>query len=979
MKIFYILLFLLLSSIGYSQNACSGFDSLNYSGQWYHTVQIGSQCWLKENLNIGTMRPAVKDQINNDTIEKFCYNNDPSMCDIYGGLFQWREAVQYTKKQSPRGICPIGWHIPLKSEFDTLISSVGGDGNSLKEIGQGGGTNTSGFSGLLSGYNAYTLFGNDAVNANFWSCFSFYQTHSDPYEAMYLELWNDNSVISGRHYNTDFGLSVRCIKDTFGLLLQSPFSGESWPVGSNHKISWGGNLTGKLIKIEYSTNYGTTWIPIIDSAPALDGDYNWSIPNTPSKNCLVRITDLNNPISNSISENVFTIYIPCTPGSVIEHGGQIYHTVVIGNKCWFKENVNLGTMIPGVQEQTQDSIIEKYCYDDDTANCTKYGGLYTYPEMMEPGFCPTFWHTPSSSTFSALIGYVTYDGNALKEIGQGSGFGEGTNTSGFSALLAGFRNSDGTFIYLGQSGWFPYDYFINPYRVDVNFLNATSSLINSRDDFVTTQAGSTRCVMDDIGPLTIKSPVGGENYQIGSTQKITWGLSTVINIRIDYTTNNGTNWINIIPTTPTSTGSFNWTIPNTPSTNCKVKISSVSSPDTNSISNTFRIYQVPTNPCPGIPTVNYEGQTYNTIAIGDLCWLRENLNIGTMIDSTQTQTNNGTIEKYCYNNDSNKCAIYGGLYQWDEAMQYDTTEGAKGICPLGWHLPTWNDFSILKTYVGNNSNDLKELGQGSGSGAGTNSSGFSALLAGISYNGIFYYLNNHADFWTSRRSSTSNSYCIQLINTANSFQGGQVDKMAGYSIRCINNLTVSELPVELTKFTATVIEKNVMLNWNTATENNTLSFYIEKKIKTSNTWQIIATVSASGNSNSPRQYSYTDKNVNAGKYNYRLKLVDVDGLYIYSNVINAEIAAPVKFELSNAYPNPWNPTTTISYQIPFDIFVTIKVFNSLGKEVTTLVNELKSIGAYKVTISGKNLSSGVYYYQMKAGSFFETKKFILIK
>ncbi|MDR3666696.1 MAG: FISUMP domain-containing protein, partial [Ignavibacteriaceae bacterium] len=710
MKNFYIALLLLFSPYCYSQNACPGLDSLNYGNQWYHTVQIGSQCWLKENLNVGNMITAVKDQINNDTIEKFCYNNDSNNCSVYGGLYQWREAVQYTLKQSPRGICPIGWHIPLKAEFDTLISSVGGDGNALKQTGQGDGTNTSGFSGILSGYNAYTGFGNLGTNANFWTCYSFYQPQSDPYDAMYLELWNNTDVISGRHYNTDFGLSVRCLKDTIGLLLQVPFGGESWQVGSIHKISWGGNLNGKFIKIEYSTDNGTDWLQIIDSAPAADGDYNWTIPNTPSQNCKVRITDLNNSNSISVSDNVFTIYTSCPAGTTIEHGGQVYHTVVIGNKCWFRENVNIGTMIPGSQLPATNGIIEKYCNNDDTANCTVYGGLYTFTEMNEPGFCPTFWHIASSAPFSTLISNAAYDGNSLKALGQGSGFGEGTNTSGFSALLAGFRNNDGTFMNLGVSAWFPYDYYLKPYKINTNILYATSSLIGYTDDFNPSQAGSTRCVMDDIGPLLLKSPVGGENWQIGTTQKITWSLSNVINIRIDYTTNNGTNWTNIIASTPTSAGSYNWTIPNAPSTNCKVKISSVSSSDTNSISNVFQIYQIPINPCPGIPTVDYGGQTYNTIAIGDQCWLKENLNIGTMIDSTQNPSNNGIIEKYCYNNDSVKCSIYGGLYQWDEAMQYDTTEGSKGICPTGWHVPSWNEFATLKSFVGNNGNELKEIG-----------------------------------------------------------------------------------------------------------------------------------------------------------------------------------------------------------------------------------------------------------------------------
>ncbi|MDR3666052.1 MAG: FISUMP domain-containing protein [Ignavibacteriaceae bacterium] len=974
MKQLYIALLLLSSSISYSQSPCVGLDSLNYGSQWYHTVQIGSQCWLKENLIVGVMIPAVRDQINNDTIEKFCYNNDPAMCDIYGGLYQWREAVQYTQKQSPRGICPIGWHIPLTSEFDSLISAIGANGNALLQVGQGGGTNTSGFSGLLSGYDSYTLFGNNAINANFWSCYSFYIVHADPYEANYLELWNDNEVISGRHYNAEFGLSVRCIKDTNGLLLQAPYGGENWQAGSVHKISWGGVLTDKKIQVDYTTDNGISWINILGSASATDGDYNWTIPDTPSKNCRVKITDINNPNSFAISDTIFTIYTTCPGGSTIVHGGQIYHTIMIGNKCWFKENVNIGTMIPGSQLQPQDSILEKYCYNDDTANCSTYGGLYLFSEMNEPGFCPPFWHIPSYGTFDILLSAVLYDANALKAVGQGSGYGAGTNTSGFSALLAGNRNSDGTFSNLGNIGWFPYQYYLYPYKIDAYYLDPTSSFFTLVDYFSPESGGSARCVMDDIGPLTLKSPVGGENWLIGSTHKITWSFSNVINIRIDYTTNNGTSWINIIPTTPTSTGSFNWTVPNTPSTNCKVKISSTNSADTNSISNLFSIYQVPINPCPGMPTVTYAGQTYNTVAIGDQCWMRENLNIGSLINGTINQSDNGIIEKYCYNNDSVKCSIYGGLYQWDEAMQYDTTEGAKGICPIGWHVPTWNDFSILKTYVGNNSNDLKDFGQGSGSGAGTNASGFSALLAGGIYQGKFMSLGIVAVYW-----SSTLAYYLELVNNSKTIFGGPIDKIAGNSIRCINDSSVTALPVELISFTSSKVNNNVILNWNTATETNCLSYEVERRTSSSNTWQKIASIQASGNSNSPRSYSYIDKNVNSGNYNYRLRIFDVNGTYKYSSIIDLEMESPAKFSLAQNYPNPWNPTTTIRYQLPINTLVTIKIFDVLGKEIITLVNEAKPAGTYEVTLNSKNISSGIYYYQMRSGNFCETKKLILIK
>lgn len=101
------------------------------------------------------------------------------------------------------------------------------------------------------------------------------------------------------------------------------------------------------------------------------------------------------------------------------------------------------------------------------------------------------------------------------------------------------------------------------------------------------------------------------------------------------------------------------------------------------------IFQCATNiPCPGTLTVTYEGQVYNTIQIFSQCWLKENLNVGTMIQGDLNMTDNGIFEKYCYYNESDSCAKYGGLYQWDEMMQYTIQQGTQGICPPGWHLPT---------------------------------------------------------------------------------------------------------------------------------------------------------------------------------------------------------------------------------------------------------------------------------------------------
>lgn len=194
------------------------------------------------------------------------------------------------------------------------------------------------------------------------------------------------------------------------------------------------------------------------------------------------------------------------------------------------------------------------------------------------------------------------------------------------------------------------------------------------------------------------------------------------------------------------------------------------------------------SPCPGTPTVLYSGKTYNTLQIGDQCWLKENLDVGTRIDGSGDQTNNSTIEKYCYGDNTNDCDTYGGLYKWNEAMKYVTTEGTQGICPDGWHLPTLGEFGTLQTAVINNGNTLKAIGQGSGDGAGTNTSGFSALLAGHRrINGLFDNLGVHTSFWSSTDYDAMHANKQEVNNSSSIFWLGNDGKDYGLSVRCVKD------------------------------------------------------------------------------------------------------------------------------------------------------------------------------------------------
>jgi len=182
------------------------------------------------------------------------------------------------------------------------------------------------------------------------------------------------------------------------------------------------------------------------------------------------------------------------------------------------------------------------------------------------------------------------------------------------------------------------------------------------------------------------------------------------------------------------------------------------------------------------------GPYYNTIQIANQCWLKENLDVGTRINSFDEATNNTTIEKYCYGDNLATCTIYGGLYQWAEAMQYSTTPAVQGICPPGWHLPTLAELQTLKDAVGGSGNALKREDQGSGSGQGTNTSGFSALLAGNRLlNGGFNYLGTYAYVWSSTAYSEMGAKYLNLQNSNSNIPLSSTYKLYGFSVRCLKD------------------------------------------------------------------------------------------------------------------------------------------------------------------------------------------------
>jgi hypothetical protein len=185
------------------------------------------------------------------------------------------------------------------------------------------------------------------------------------------------------------------------------------------------------------------------------------------------------------------------------------------------------------------------------------------------------------------------------------------------------------------------------------------------------------------------------------------------------------------------------------------------------------------------------------------------------------------------------------------------------------------------------------------------------------------------------------------------------------------------VPVELSSFSSKALGNSVILEWETKTETNNQGFEIQRK--SGSEFFTIGFINGAGTTTESHHYSFTNENIVDGVYEYRLKQLDFDGSFSFSDVINVEVFSATKFEIQQNYPNPFNPSTKIKFAIPETGFVNLSVFNSLGEKVVELVNEVKSNGSYEINFDANNLSSGLYFAKIQSGYFSDAIKMNLIK
>ena len=191
------------------------------------------------------------------------------------------------------------------------------------------------------------------------------------------------------------------------------------------------------------------------------------------------------------------------------------------------------------------------------------------------------------------------------------------------------------------------------------------------------------------------------------------------------------------------------------------------------------------------------------------------------------------------------------------------------------------------------------------------------------------------------------------------------------------------VPVEMTSFTVSVLANDVMLNWSTATELNNKGFTVERSVHNQQSsvskWESVGFVNGKGTTTQPNQYSFVDNNVGYGTYYYRLAQVNFDGTITYSREVEVNVGLPIKFALEQNYPNPFNPSTVISWQMPVRSQVMLKLYDILGSEIKTLVNEIIEAGYHRFELNASSLPSGVYFYKLDAGNYSSSKKMILLR
>jgi len=486
---------------------------------------------------------------------------------------------------------------------------------------------------------------------------------------------------------------------------------------------------------------------------------------------------------------------------VDDRDGQSYVTISIGSQCWFAENLNF-------------NMSGAYWYNNSSANGNVYGRLYNW--NISSSACPSGWNLPTETEWGILIDYLggaAVAGGKMKEIGTTHWDSPNTgasNSSGFTALPGGIRWGEFSYSDLGSKGewWSSSESSGLGINLSLNYDVASANLTSSSKNL----GFSVRCLKNtsvtNLPPSQPNNPVPTDNAQNQPISvNLQWSCSDPEGDPLTYDVYFGTDTNPVLVSSAISDTTYN---PGTLDYDSTYYWKIVAHDDQGNTTEgdvwQFSTEtQSPSWQCGDTIVDPRDNQSYNTVQIGTQCWMAKNLNVGIRIDGANDQSDNGIIEKYCFEDAPANCDIYGGLYQWYEMMEYVTTEGTQGICPNGWHLPSDNEWKILEMALGMSQSEaddtgwrgideggkMKETGTthwNSPNTGATNSSGFTAIPGGFRYsNGPFTTLGERNCLWSSTEYSVTLAWDRGLWSDYAQVIRERPYKTVGFSVRCLKD------------------------------------------------------------------------------------------------------------------------------------------------------------------------------------------------
>lgn len=834
----------------------------------------------------------------------------------------------------------------------------------------------------------------------------------------------------------------------------------------------GGNEVGFGIRPTYSFSSGSDYY-LVARSPFVTGTY-------------FTVYKITNPTTNPVMTGV---NIPVTAYSDPENAGQLggsqaidgggsnlrHEPIFRNNKLYFAHAVRSGT--GGLYSSV------RFLEIDVTSN--------TATSDVAQG-ADNFWHFyPSLAVDAQGNAAITYTRSGTAQYagayftGKPAGFGGLTGSKVIKAGAGYYYKTFGG----SRNRWGDYNgAALDPSNGNIWMLSEYVASTNTWGSWIGELQFSSAAAL-----VSVTAPNGGEVWAVGSSQNITWSSLNVTNVKIEYTTNNGTAWSVVAASVPAASGTYAWSVPNTPSAQSKVRISDASNSTVIDESNgTFTIGQAQ-----GWEAV-VSGTTGDIWSVSwvdnNVVWLSANngdvkkstdggatwasagfaaegaysivgINAQTAVVATGPSSGNGAILRTT-NGGTNWTSVYTATGAWfnfvdrtSSGILWAQSDPISNVFHIvrstdngaTWALtnnrpaaPATNVFGANDSYY--SIGDTLWFGTGGASGAtlanrvyrsvgidgpwtfATASAQFTGSLAFSTGNGAglvgFWQATNTINKSTNGGTSWSTvtapiglthgleflrgtSYAwaatstglFMSTNNGDTWTAEQVPSGA-FNLNVVrfspnNNIAISAgsgglllrktggpvIPVELTAFTASVSEQNVVLNWSTATEFNNRGFEVEKNID--GTWRTIAFVTGKGTSTEINTYSFTDDFRNlafAGEVSYRLKQFDYDGRYNYSPVVKLNLDFSVaEFALYQNHPNPFNPATTISFGLPVASKISLKIYDQLGSEVATVSEDYYEAGRHEVQFDGSKLSSGVYFYRLQSGSNVQVKKMIMLK